>query len=120
MNSKNKADLQRKLTLVPVPRPPADLAERIKRDIPQHFTMSAESDRERISRTLGLNMRVAASVLLVVSSAYLFMHLFARKGLEGYGYGFGSNASVAPARDERAKVAAIPAGAARQQAAPTF
>lgn len=77
MNSKKKADLQRKLTMPPVPRPPSNLAERIKRDIPQHFTMSSESERDRISRSLGLNMRVAASVLLVVSSAYLFMQLYA-------------------------------------------
>src|SRR5437763_7436579 len=115
MNSKNKADLQRKLTLVPVPRPPADLAERIKRDIPQHFTMSAESDRERISRTLGLNMRVAASVLLVVSSAYLFMHLFARKNVEAVDTWV--SAPLAAARVAPSKMAASPADVMRQEPA---
>lgn len=113
MNSKKKADLQRKLTLAPVPRPPADLAERIKRDIPQHFTMSAESDRERIQRSLGLNMRVAASVLLVVSSAYLFMHLFERKS-ENVAVELPRARVATPA----AKVAAPPANALRQEPSP--
>ncbi|MEO8034258.1 MAG: hypothetical protein ABI837_07475 [Acidobacteriota bacterium] len=74
MNSKRKADLQRKLSLAPVPKPPAGLAERIKNDIP-HDLAGTETDRARFSRSIGFNLRVAASVLLMISSVYLVLQL---------------------------------------------
>lgn len=78
MTSKKKADLQRKLTLAQVPRPPADLAERIKRDIPPHLVMGggASSDPNRFTRSIFFDMRVAASVLLVVTSAFFALQFF--------------------------------------------
>jgi len=76
MNPKNKADLQRKLTLAQVPKPPADLAERIKRDIPPHLVMGASSERDRFTRSIFFDMRVAASVLLIVTSAFFALQFF--------------------------------------------
>lgn len=66
MNSKRKADLQRKLTLAPVARPPAGLADRIKNDIPEY--LRPDADRRRLSRSVSFNLRVAASLLVVISS----------------------------------------------------
>jgi len=76
MNPKNKADLQRKLTLAQVPKPPADLADRIKRDIPPHLVMGTSSERDRFTRSIFFDMRVAASVLLVVTSAFFALQFF--------------------------------------------
>lgn len=78
MNPKTKADLQRKLTLAQVPKPPADLADRIKRDIPPHLVMGASSDRARFTRSVFFDMRVAASVLLLVTSAFFALQFFSR------------------------------------------
>ena len=73
MTSKRKAELQRKLTLVAVPRPPEDLADRIKADIPKYLTM--EPERARFSRSVGFNLRIAASIIVLISSlaAVLFV-----------------------------------------------
>jgi hypothetical protein len=65
MNSKRKAELQRKLTLNAVPKPPAGLAERIKADIPRY--LEPELERGRFSRSIAYTMRVAAAVLLLVT-----------------------------------------------------
>jgi len=78
MNPKTKADLQRKLTLAQVPKPPADLADRIKRDIPPHLVMGVSSDRARFNRSIFFDMRVAASVLLLVTSAFFALQFFSR------------------------------------------
>ena len=64
MNQKRKAELQRKLSIAPVAHPPAGLAERIKNEIPDLRL----KEKERVSGTLALTMRVAASVILVVTS----------------------------------------------------
>ncbi|HEV7919909.1 MAG TPA: hypothetical protein VGR02_03865, partial [Thermoanaerobaculia bacterium] len=76
MNSHKKADLQRRLSATPDAKPPADLADRIKRDIPRHFTMNHQTERQQLSRSVSFNMRVAAGVLLVISAAYISMQLF--------------------------------------------
>lgn len=73
MNSKRKADLQRKLALAPVPRPPAGLAERIKNDIPDYLKPDAE--RRRVASTLSFNLRVAAALLVVLSSVLAAVYL---------------------------------------------
>jgi hypothetical protein len=78
MTANRKADLQRKLTLAPVAKPPAGLAERIKREIPKELRFNAESERERLSKAVGFNLRVAASILILVSSAYLGLQLLSR------------------------------------------
>jgi len=76
MNQKRKAELQRKLSMAPVPRPPDGLADRIKGDIPD--ILNTQRDRERLSRSVAFNIRVAASILLLVSSAFLTIHLLTR------------------------------------------
>jgi outer membrane biosynthesis protein TonB len=76
MNPKRKADLQRRLSMASVPKPPTGLAERIKSDIPELLATTRE--RERLSRTMGFNLRVAASILLLVSSAYVCLRLLSR------------------------------------------
>lgn len=71
MNSKSRAELQRKLSLKAVPRPPAGLAERIKADIPQY--LDTEAERARFSRSVAFNMRIAASVLVAITTAGVAM-----------------------------------------------
>jgi hypothetical protein len=72
MTSKRKAEIQRKLSLTAVPRPPADLLDRIKGDIPRYLNVEAE--RARFSRAIGFNLRIAASILVLISvAAALFM-----------------------------------------------
>ena len=73
MNQKRKAELQRKLSMAPVPRPPDGLAERIKSDIPD--ILNTQRERERFSKSVAFNVRVAASILLLVSSSFLMLHL---------------------------------------------
>lgn len=73
MNSKNRAELQRKLSMNVIPRPPAGLAERIKADIPNHF--QAAPAPQRPGRVTTISMRLAASFLLVVTTAVVTVHL---------------------------------------------
>src|SRR5438552_11191601 len=75
MSPNKKADLQRKLTLAPVPKPPAGLAERIKNEIPSDLRFDTERERRRLSQSVSFNIRIAASILLLVSSAYLCLRL---------------------------------------------
>jgi hypothetical protein len=77
MSPNRKADLQRKLTLAAIPKPPADLAERIKSDIPKHLAAS-EAERKRLGSAIAFNMRVAASVLLLVGSLFFAMTILKR------------------------------------------
>lgn len=74
MNSNRRADLQRKLSMNAVPRPPAGLADRIKADIPKY--LEPETPRSRFSRTMAFPMRIAASILLVVTAVAVAMVLF--------------------------------------------
>src|SRR3954471_1839432 len=76
MTRNRKADLQRKLTMAPVAKPPAGLADRIKRDIPQHFAI----ERTQLRKSAMFNLRIAASIILLVSSLYLALHLVSRNG----------------------------------------
>jgi hypothetical protein len=77
MNANKKADLQRRLTLASVPKPPEGLAERIKREIPDHFAAGQTEDRNRLASSIAFNMRVAASILLLISSVYVGFRLLA-------------------------------------------
>jgi hypothetical protein len=74
MNSKRRAELQRKLAMGAVPHPPADLSDRIKADIPQYLQMEAE--RARFSGSVAFSMRVAASILLLITTAFVTLRLF--------------------------------------------
>jgi hypothetical protein len=80
MTRNRKADLQRKLTMAPVAKPPAGLADRIKSDIPQHFALQAENERTQLRKSAMFNLRIAASIILLVSSLYLALHLVSRNG----------------------------------------
>src|SRR6185436_16165818 len=73
MTSKRKAEIQRKLSLTVVPRPPADLLDRIKGDIPRYLNVEAE--RERFSRSIAFNLRIAASIIVLISVAGLLFML---------------------------------------------
>jgi hypothetical protein len=80
MTRNRKADLQRKLTMAPVAKPPAGLADRIKHDIPQHFAFQTGGERTAARKLSMFNLRIAASILLLVSSVYLTLHLVSRNG----------------------------------------
>jgi von Willebrand factor len=71
MNSKHRAELQRKLTLNAVPRPPAGLAERIKADIPKY--LEPETVPQRVTRSVTFNLRIAASVIVLVGAVVVAM-----------------------------------------------
>lgn len=73
MNSKRRAELQRKLSMGAVPRPPADLSDRIKADIPQY--LQADVERARFSGSVAFSMRVAASILLLITTAFVTLRL---------------------------------------------
>jgi hypothetical protein len=75
MTRNRKADLQRKLAMAPVATPPAGLADRIKSDIPH---LGFESERTQSRKSAMFNLRIAASIVLLVSSLYLVLHLLSR------------------------------------------
>jgi hypothetical protein len=76
MTRNRKADLQRKLTMAPVATPPAGLADRIKSEIPTHFGFEAERTQSR--KSVMFNLRIAASIIFLVSSLYLVLRLVSR------------------------------------------
>jgi hypothetical protein len=76
MTTKRKAELQRRLSMASMPKPPAGLAERIKTDIPDLIGTARE--RARLSSSVAFNLRVAASIILLISSAYLCIQLLSR------------------------------------------
>lgn len=80
MTRNRKADLQRKLAMAPVAKPPAGLADRIKSDIP-HLGFQAENERTQLRKSAMFNLRIAASIILLVSSLYLVLHLVSRTEL---------------------------------------
>src|ERR1043166_745773 len=76
MTTKRKAELQRRLSMASMPKPPAGLADRIKADIPD--LLGTARERERLSSSIAFNLRVAASIILLISSAYLCVQLLSR------------------------------------------
>jgi len=75
MNANRRASLQRKLAVAPVPKPPAGLAARIKKEIPKALRFSAERERERLTQSVRFSVAVAASVIVVIASAYLALQV---------------------------------------------
>jgi hypothetical protein len=79
MNTTRKAELQRKLSMTPLPHPPPGLAERLKADIPQTISTEGSSMaflmRERRTRTVASTLRMAASMLLLVSSLWVCLRV---------------------------------------------
>jgi hypothetical protein len=98
MTTKRKAELQRRLSMASVPKPPAGLADRIKSDIPD--LLGTARERERLSSSVAFNLRVAASIILLVSSAYLCIQLLSRTD---------RNETAAPAMTRMAAVKVAPA-----------
>lgn len=71
MNSKRRADLQRKLSMGSVPKPPADLAERIKADIPLYLQPAPAPPRFAWPTVF----RVAASLMMLLTTAIVTMRV---------------------------------------------
>lgn len=77
MTRNRKADLQRKLAMAPVAKPPAGLSDRIKNEIPRTLGFQ-ETERTNLRKSAMFNLRIAASIVLLVSSLYLVLHLLSR------------------------------------------
>lgn len=73
MNSRRRADLQRKLSLGAVPRPPDGLAERIKADIPEY--LQAEAKPAGGWTPFGTTMRIAAMIVMLFTTAFITLRL---------------------------------------------
>lgn len=74
---KHKDDIRRRLTLAEVPKPPADLVQKIKHDIPRHFTSMAAKEVERKPREAsplwnfwGMSWQLAAAILVLVGLSW--------------------------------------------------
>lgn len=78
MNSKRRAELQRRLSMGAVPRPPADLAERIKADIPKYLDANPAPRRF----VWGATMRIAATLITLLTTALVTLQVMqpANKG----------------------------------------
>jgi hypothetical protein len=93
MTRNRKADLQRKLAMSAVATPPDGLADRIKNEIPNDLRFAPEHARKQMRQSVMFNLRIAASIVLLVSSLYFALHLFSRAG---------SNTSAIATSQERA------------------
>jgi hypothetical protein len=80
MTHNRKADLQRKLAMAAVATPPDGLADRIKNQIPNDLRFAPESARKQMRQSAMFNLRIAASIVLLISSLYFALHLFSRAG----------------------------------------
>lgn len=70
---KHKDDLRRRLTIAEVPEPPTDLVQKIKHDIPKHFTSMTAKEVERKPREAwplwnfwGMSWQLAAAILVLI------------------------------------------------------
>jgi len=75
MTANRRAELQRKLAVAPVEKPPAGLASRIKNEIPKDLRFNAEGERKRFGQSVRISMAVAASVIVVIATAYLGLRI---------------------------------------------
>ena len=75
MTRNRRAELQRKLGMAPLPTPPPDLAQRIKEEIPGDLPVNVEKERQRIHRSVAFDIRIAASILLLISAAFAGLYL---------------------------------------------
>lgn len=111
MNSKRKADLQRKLSLAPVAKPPAALLDRLKQDIPDNLKSTVEEDRQRLSSSISSNLRIAASILLMISGLSLTLHLLSGSPRSEVARGIALSTSMPPAKHLPPHLTATPASA---------
>ncbi len=93
MTRNRKADLQRKLAMAGVATPPDGLADRIKNEIPNDLRFAPERERKYLRQSAMFNLRIAASIVFLVSSLYFVLHLLSRSG---------SNSSPVATLQERA------------------
>ena len=117
-----QSELQRKLESLPAPKPPANLADRIKNEIPHDLRFNVEEEREHLSSGIALNLRVAASILVLISTAYLAIHVLTRtsndtQSMVSVQKRQAAQPAVATAADTAAQTVAV-AGTAAPQAAP--
>ena len=77
MNERRRARLERRISEIPVPPPPAGLADRIKRDIPERLPASTAESLTELS-PYRIWLRVAAILLVVVASSFVAMQLLVR------------------------------------------
>jgi hypothetical protein len=70
---KPRDDIRRRLTIAEVPEPPADLAQKIKHEIPKHFTSMTAKEVERKPREAsplwsfwGMSWQLAAAILVLI------------------------------------------------------
>lgn len=85
MTRNRKADLHRKLGMAPLPTPPSDLADRIKTAIPHDLHMNVENERAHLRRAVTFDVRIAASILLLISATFAGLHLMTRAQDDGAG-----------------------------------
>lgn len=88
--------------MVSVPKPPAGLSDRIKNDIPEYLGTSRE--RERFKNSIAFNLRVAASIILLVGSTVFCLQLFTHASTEERAMSPSPLASVArlnPSMDQK-------------------
>jgi hypothetical protein len=79
MTANRRAELQRKLAMKPVEKPPAGLASRIKNDIPKELRFNAEAERKRFAQSIRISLAAAASVIVVIATAYLGLHVTSKE-----------------------------------------
>jgi hypothetical protein len=104
MTHNRKADLQRKLALAAVATPPDGLADRIKNEIPNDLRFAPEHARKQMRQSAMFNLRIAASIVLLVSSLYFALHLFSRAGSNTSAVATLQERSPAPAPMRQANV----------------
>jgi len=74
MNSNRKAEIQRRLTMTAVPKPPDGLLDPIKGDIPKYL-QTMEVEKQRYSRSIAFSMRFAASIIVLFASLFVTMRV---------------------------------------------
>jgi hypothetical protein len=101
--------------MAPVATPPAGLAERIKSDIPRN--LGFESERTTSRKSAMFNLRIAASIILLVSSLYLVLHLLSRTESNLGPSSAGTSRSIASAPSAAVTLPSTPPepGSAREQ-----
>jgi hypothetical protein len=100
MTQNRKADLQRKLALAPVAKPPEGLADRIKGEIPLNLRFEPEHERARLWQSASFNLRIAASIVLLVSSLYFALHLLSRSEPNSSPQAMSEDRAAAPVRPQ--------------------
>ncbi|HET7711690.1 MAG TPA: hypothetical protein VFL80_07145 [Thermoanaerobaculia bacterium] len=119
MTTQRKAEIQRRLSMKSLPKPPAGLSDRIKSDIPANLQAAMDSERRRLSTSMAFNLRVAASILLLVTSSIFVLHVFYRADSEKSAATAPDAARVQPARLNAGQSSTIASSVEAAAAAPS-